>query len=92
MRLNSRDVVFRAPRKGVLVYSHAFYTRPAGPEKCLRRSEEVTSDLFDAVQEAFSPDNGRTWSPLVSQPVALQLAGRSYCVRKTYTVLMSEGS
>ncbi|HUT74320.1 MAG TPA: sialidase family protein [Armatimonadota bacterium] len=62
MRLKSKQVFIPSPGPGALVYGNSFYTRRDGVEKMAVRMVETRSDLMDAVEIAFSRDNGRTWS------------------------------
>ncbi|MCE9590955.1 MAG: glycoside hydrolase [Planctomycetes bacterium] len=63
MHLTSKTVLCETPGSGSSVYAETFYNTHAGVAKTLRRSIETRSDLFDSTEEAFSADNGKTWSP-----------------------------
>jgi hypothetical protein len=69
MKLNDKRVFYRSPGKGTLVYGNSCYVRARGVEKICRRSIEIKNDLIEATEFGRSSDNGRTWSPLLSEPV-----------------------
>ena len=69
MRLISQEIFYKSPGVGTLVYGNSFYTRGRGGEKICRRALETRSDLMDSIEQGFSSDNGRTWSPLETLPV-----------------------
>lgn len=62
MNLVSKEMFFRSPGKGTLVYGNSFYTRGDGVEKMRIWSDETRSDTADNMERSFSDDNGRTRS------------------------------
>jgi len=62
MRVLDRQVcvVGKTPGKGCRWGYSSFYTRPTGTNLMAYRTLETRSDLYDTVEQAFSPDNGRT--------------------------------
>src|SRR5207244_2002302 len=81
MQLRSKDVFYRSPGKGTLVYGVSYYTRSTGGEKICRRSIETRSDLTDSVEVGYSSDNGKTWSDLEPTSVVEETpAGVHRCV------------
>jgi hypothetical protein len=75
MKLISRDVFWKAAKQGAATYGDSYYTRPTGLEKTCRRAIETKSDLLDAFEFGFSPDNGRTWSAMGEKKVYEPLPG-----------------
>lgn len=72
MNLNHQSILFKSPGKGTLVYAHTFYNSANSTDKTLRFISETRSDLFDCTYEAFSSDNGKSWSPLEARNVVTQ--------------------
>ncbi|MCD4824246.1 MAG: glycoside hydrolase [Phycisphaerae bacterium] len=63
MKLKSREMFLKSPRKGALVFGNSFYTRPDGCEKMRTKGILTRSDTLDSRERSFSDDNGLTWSP-----------------------------
>lgn len=62
MKLISKKLFFKSPAPATLVYGWTFYTSVRGVDMVCRRTCQTKSDLFDSSEEAFSTDNGQTWS------------------------------
>jgi hypothetical protein len=69
MRLASKELLFRSPGLGTVVSAMSFYTRRDGLEKLRRRATEIKNDLTDTVEQSWSSDNGKTWSPPEAFPI-----------------------
>lgn len=62
-----REVFVRSPGKGVAVFAHAWYARPAGLDLISIEQRFTRSDTVDVAYYRRSRDNGRTWSAPVEQ-------------------------
>jgi len=84
MKLKSREIFEPAPKPGTLIWASAHYTRGQGIAMMRWRSIESKSDLLDTMDQSFSEDNGRTWSPW--KPVDFLSKSKSGTFRRWVTI------